>query len=106
LFYVPNFVDTFAVRKTPKDQELSAMLNINGKFVFGYAGNIGGAQGMTIVAKAAILLKERKDIAFLIIGNGIETSLLEKTYPRKQSCKYNLYPAYCEGNDKPLSISF
>ncbi len=76
-FYVPNFVDTKLITKTSKNEELLTAYGLSGKIVFGYAGNIGSAQGITVITDAATRLKGRKEIVFLIIGDGIEVAKLE-----------------------------
>lgn len=40
------------------------------KFIVTYAGNIGVAQGVDVIVKAAEKLKDNSDILFVIIGNG------------------------------------
>ncbi|MGE5401623.1 MAG: glycosyltransferase family 4 protein, partial [Ignavibacteriales bacterium] len=77
ILYVPNFVNTAVVKKVPKDAELLKKLDLNGKIVFGYAGNIGSAQGMKIITDAAKCTKDNKDIVYLIIGDGVDRVLLE-----------------------------
>ena len=78
VFYIPNFVDTQLITKTGKDEALRTRYKLTGKTIFGYAGNIGAAQGITVLTDAAKLLKDRKDIVFLIIGDGIEASKIER----------------------------
>ena len=78
LFYVPNFVNTEFIQRHHKDLELCDKYALYGKIVFGYAGNIGGAQGINIIIMAAKLLRHREDIVFFLIGDGIEKSALDK----------------------------
>ena len=51
--------------------------SLAGKKVFVHAGNIGVAQGVLNIIKAASLLQERKDIGFLFVGRGSDFGLLK-----------------------------
>lgn len=48
------------------------MLGLNGQFVATYAGTLGMAHGLETVLEAAERLRERKDVVFLLIGEGAE----------------------------------
>jgi len=55
-----------------KEENLSfkKVLGLQDKFLVLYAGNIGIAQGIEGLIQAALLLKEKKDIQLLFVGNG------------------------------------
>jgi glycosyltransferase involved in cell wall biosynthesis len=76
--YIPNFVDTATVKKVNKNCDYLEKFDLNGKIVFGYAGNVGSAQGIKIITDAAFLLKDVKDIKFLIVGDGVDKSLIQE----------------------------
>ena len=76
LSFVPNFVDTKTICCPEKDPELLSKYNLIGKKVFGYAGNIGSAQGVQIITEAAKTTLENKDIVYLIIGDGVDKAKL------------------------------
>jgi glycosyltransferase involved in cell wall biosynthesis len=69
---VPNFVDTTYIRRLEKPMHLAHRLQLTGKMVFGYAGNIGRAQGIQTIVQAAELTRQVKEIVYLIIGEGVE----------------------------------
>jgi glycosyltransferase involved in cell wall biosynthesis len=50
------------------------------KFIVGYTGTIGVANALDSFCEAAKLLKDYKDIVFVIVGNGQEKENLLKTY--------------------------
>ena len=50
------------------------------KFIVGYTGTIGIANALEYFLESAKLLKEYKDIVFVIVGNGKEKSNLVKKY--------------------------
>ncbi|OGW20685.1 MAG: hypothetical protein A2077_02530, partial [Nitrospirae bacterium GWC2_46_6] len=69
---LPNWIDTDEVKPLPRDNEFANRFDLTGKFVVGYAGTLGMSQGFMSVIDAANILKNRKDIDFFIVGDGIE----------------------------------
>ena len=49
------------------------------KFLVGYTGKLGISNALDSLLKAAALLKDRKEIHILIVGDGVEKEQLEKT---------------------------
>lgn len=54
----------------------AARAELAGKFVVSYIGTLGLAHSVSTILEAAGLLRERRDIHFLIIGNGAQRDLL------------------------------
>lgn len=52
-------------------------LNLNGKFVVQYSGNMGRTHGLEAVLDAARVLQEIEDIHFLLIGSGAKREWVE-----------------------------
>lgn len=78
---IPNWVDINFIRPLNKeDNHFRNKHNLNGKFVVLYSGNIALTQGLETVIKAAAMLRETQDIAFVIVG---EASGLQRL---KQEC--------------------
>lgn len=79
IFLVPNGVisEEFELKE-------KALLNfkieqkLEGKFIAIYIGNIGVANDIDTIVKAAELLKENKDIVFVIMGGGIRKESLTR----------------------------
>jgi glycosyltransferase involved in cell wall biosynthesis len=68
---ISNWVDIDNIKYVPPIyNELFNELNLTGKFVVSYAGNIGYAQNIDIVVDAAYQLRDFKNIKFVIIGEG------------------------------------
>ena len=66
---IPNWVDINFIRPLNKeDNHFRNKHNLNGKFVVLYSGNIALTQGLETVIKAAAMLRETQDIAFVIVG--------------------------------------
>lgn len=76
---IPNFVDTAFIRPLPKVNDFSVEHGLEDKFVVSHAGNVGYVYDLPTLLDAADLLKEREDIVFLIIGEGVGKEELEKT---------------------------
>jgi colanic acid biosynthesis glycosyl transferase WcaI len=51
---------------------------LEGKFLVVHSGNMGVKQGLEVVLEAAALLKDRKQVAFLLVGSGAIKSQLEE----------------------------
>lgn len=76
--YVPNFVKTTVIKKNVKDTILENELKLNNKLIFGYAGNVGSAQGIMLIIDSAKKLAAYTDIHFVIIGDGVDKPKIEK----------------------------
>ncbi|MBL0356316.1 MAG: glycosyltransferase family 4 protein [Chitinophagaceae bacterium] len=61
-----------------KDNPFIKEHQLQGKFIVQYSGNIGGTHNIEVLIEAARLLKEQKDILFLIIGRGLKVPLVNK----------------------------
>lgn len=77
IFWIPNFVRTDLLVKKERDAALEQKLNLQNKFVIGYAGNIGSAQGLKLVTDTAKLTQSKKEIVFLLIGDGVQREEIE-----------------------------
>lgn len=71
LYYLPNGANVETFRPV---QNLAERKQKN----FIYAGRIGSAHGVEVIAKAADLTKHRKDICYQIVGDGPELENLKK----------------------------
>jgi glycosyltransferase involved in cell wall biosynthesis len=92
IHYVPNFVDTSKITKQKKDIDYLRKFNLDNKVIFGYAGNIGSAQGLRIISDAALKLKDIKNAVFLIIGAGVEKNLIEEDIVKNKLSNVLLIP--------------
>jgi glycosyltransferase involved in cell wall biosynthesis len=74
---LPNWIDTGEMRPLPRDNDFSVKHKLNGKFIVGYAGTLGMSQGLLSVIEAARILRDRDEIDFFIVGDGIEKENLK-----------------------------
>ena len=71
LVHFPNWVDTASIRPLSGPSPLRQSLGIGpDQRVALYSGNLGEKQGLEIVVDAARTLRERKDVLFVICGEG------------------------------------
>lgn len=76
--FIPNWADEDVFRPTPADEELRARLGFNADLTVMYAGNLGEYQDLHTVVEAANLLRDRSDIEFTLVGEGVERESLER----------------------------
>jgi glycosyltransferase involved in cell wall biosynthesis len=69
-YWLPNGVDEDVYAGVQKDGNWRSQYGLVGKRLFVYAGILGYAQGLDTIVRAASRMRNRSDIAFLIIGDG------------------------------------
>jgi len=67
-----------------KDLKMSTEYDLQDKFVVGYVGTHGMAQGLESVVLAAEQLKEHDDIVFIFVGGGAERQKVEQLVADKK----------------------
>lgn len=73
---VHNWVDVDRYQAAQPDRDARRRLGLDGKFVFFFGGVMGYAQDLDTVIAAAARLKDRADLAFLLVGDGVERERL------------------------------
>jgi colanic acid biosynthesis glycosyl transferase WcaI len=76
--FLPNGADTEFLRPQPPWGPLLDRWNLHGKRVFLYVGTHAFYHGLDTLIDAATLLRERQDIAILMIGDGPERTRLRR----------------------------
>lgn len=77
IHFVPNWADEDLFRHTVVDPALRAQLGISAAVTVMYAGNLGEYQDLGAVIEAAGILRERRDIEFVFVGEGVERQKLQ-----------------------------
>lgn len=67
--YIPNGIDPDLLNYEPLDEELKNQIPKD-KFIVGYAGTLGLANALEFLVEASNMLKDHKDIYFVIVGDG------------------------------------
>jgi colanic acid biosynthesis glycosyl transferase WcaI len=68
----------FKLRAAAEGQSFRLEHQLEGKFLVVHSGNMGVKQGLEVVLEAAALLKDRKQVAFLLVGSGAMKSQLQE----------------------------
>jgi len=76
LVTIPNFIDPDELPIRPRTNAFAEEHGLVDRFVVSYAGNVGVPQGLGTVLDAALRLRDRTDILFLIVGDGAALSAL------------------------------
>ncbi len=66
-----NWVDTEAIRPSPRENSFRAQHTLTGKFVVSYAGLMGYAQDLGDIIECAELTRNDGDIVYLLVGEGV-----------------------------------
>ena len=67
---IPNWVDTSRLVPTEKANEWSRKIGLDEKFVVMHSGNVGHAQDLDSLVRAATFLRDLDDLSIFIIGTG------------------------------------
>ena len=75
--YLPNWIDARFIRPQAPDRDYARHLGIEpGRKVFLYSGNLGRKQGVEILAETARRCAHRRDLVFLVCGEGVTRDAL------------------------------
>ncbi len=72
---IPNWID--CARVTPRPPSASWQAGEPGSFVVMYAGNLGWAQDLETVLRAARLMRDDRRVKFVLVGDGARKASLE-----------------------------
>jgi colanic acid biosynthesis glycosyl transferase WcaI len=78
--------------KPSADSTLRARLDLGGKFIIGYSGNLGRAHEYETVLGAAQALQGDDEIAFLFIGGGVKMDELSALIARRGLKNFHFLP--------------
>jgi glycosyltransferase involved in cell wall biosynthesis len=79
LTFLPNGADTDRLRPMPRNSALAARLGVGDRRVFTFAGTHARYQGLEVILQAARLLRHRRDLVILMVGDGpVRRQLVER----------------------------
>jgi glycosyltransferase involved in cell wall biosynthesis len=67
---IPNWIDTQEVSPQPRDNEWARAHGLVGSFVVMHSGNVGHAQNLDVLVRAATFLRDLERLQVVIIGFG------------------------------------
>lgn len=74
---IPNGADLDIFKPANRDNWVRERYNLGDKFIVTYVGAHGVANHLTQILETAKLLKDDKDISFMLVGDGMEKRLLK-----------------------------
>lgn len=89
---IPVWADPEEVRPLPKENSFRYAHYLNDKYIVMYAGNIGLTSCLEDVLQAAEMLRKRRDIHFVIVGEGVKKEALEAEVKTKRLTNMTLLP--------------
>jgi colanic acid biosynthesis glycosyl transferase WcaI len=75
---IPNWVDTEAITPQPRDNPWATDKQLVGRFVAMHSGNIGHAQDLDSLIRAATFLRDLEDLRILVVGFGVRHAELRE----------------------------
>jgi colanic acid biosynthesis glycosyl transferase WcaI len=75
---IPNWVDTTDLEPQPRANEWAREHGLDDKFVVMHSGNIGHAQDLDSLIRAATFLRDLKDLRIVLIGGGARRDELKE----------------------------
>ena len=76
VFFLPNGADLELFRPLPRDNEIARQYAFGNRFVVMYAGLFGIKHSLEVLLDAAALLRDHKEIVFLLLGDGARRAAL------------------------------
>jgi len=85
IVYIPNWAELETVNPLPRESnELLEELNLTGKFVFLYAGNMGHPNDLESIIECSERLLDKKQFHFIFLGSGAKRKWLENIVDEKK----------------------
>ena len=90
---IPNWVDTSHLQPQPRDNEWAREHDLVDRFVVMHSGNIGHAQDLDSLVRAATFLRDLEDLRIVLIGGGARRDEL-KALARLLATERTLFKGY------------
>lgn len=98
-FCIPNWADGGLIQPVSHaENTIRTGWNPENNFLVGYSGNFGRAHSFTELLEAMMLLKTRKEIHFVLIGEGAGLEQLLDAIERKRLDNVNVHPYQSHDN--------
>lgn len=100
IVYYPNSVDAIFAEPPSPDVALPVVPALDEGFAVVFAGNVGAGQGVDVMVKAAVLLKDVPAIRFVVFGQGSRWHWMREQVQARGLTNLHL-PGYFPGNTMP-----
>jgi len=104
--FLPNGADADALRPSEPDAELIRRWGLGGRKVFLYVGTHAYYHGLETLIEAAALLRDRTDLAFLMVGEGPERPRLQELAQSRQLSNVTFGDSPWEERNALYSITY
>jgi glycosyltransferase involved in cell wall biosynthesis len=102
---IPNWVDTSAITPQPRDNEWAQRRGLVSKFVVMHSGNVGHAQDLDSLVRAATFLRDLDDLLIVIAGFGARHAEMVTLARRLEVEETVRFLPYQRREKLPLSLS-
>jgi colanic acid biosynthesis glycosyl transferase WcaI len=102
---IPNWVDTHEITPAARDNAWAEQHDLVGPFVVMHSGNVGHAQDLDSLVRAATLLRDRDDIRIVIAGFGARHAQMVALARRLEVTEAVRFLPYQKRARLPLSLS-
>lgn len=101
---IPNWVDAAEMTPQARDNAWAREHELADKFVVMHSGNVGYAQDLGLLVRAATFLRDLEDVRFVVVGNGAKKLELMALAERLEAPNILFLP-YQERDVLPQSLS-
>jgi putative colanic acid biosynthesis glycosyltransferase WcaI len=102
---IPNWVDTTAITPQPRDNDWAQRRGLASKFVVMHSGNVGHAQDLDSLVRAATFLRDLDDLLIVVAGFGARHSEMVALAKRLEVDDKVRFIPYQKRERLPLSLS-
>jgi glycosyltransferase involved in cell wall biosynthesis len=102
---IPNWVDTGEITPQPRDNSWAQGNGLVGKFVVMHSGNVGHAQDLDSLVRAATFLRDLEDLLIVVAGFGARHSEMVELAERLEVTDHVRFLPYQKRKRLPLSLS-
>ncbi len=102
---IPNWVDTRAITPQPRDNQWAEQHDLVSRFVVMHSGNVGHAQDLDSLVRAATFLRDREDLRIVIAGFGARHAEMVALAARLEVEDTVRFLPYQKRERLPLSLS-
>ena len=102
---IPNWVDTREITPQPRDNSWAEQHDLVGRFVVMHSGNVGHAQDLDSLVRAATFLRDRDDLRIVIAGFGARHGEMVALAERLEVEETVRFLPYQKRERLPLSLS-
>ena len=89
---IPNWVDTTRLSPEPRDNVWARENRLAGRFVVMHSGNVGHAQDLETLVRAATFLRDLDDLDVVIVGSGARHAALLALSERLEADRVRFLP--------------